>query len=71
MKDKILFLKNFSKKLGKDFKPSVKELKVPKSSFFLCDEYMDVKIMSRVLVGFDETSVFRGYTRTDGRTWIF
>ena len=66
MKDKILFFKNFLKKLGKDFKPSVKELKVPKSSFFLCDEYMDVKIMSRVLVGFDETSVFRG--RTDGRT---
>ena len=56
MKDKILFLKNFSKKLGKDFKPSVKELKVPKLSFFLCDEYMDVKIMSRVLVGFDETT---------------
>ena len=48
-----------------NFKPSVKELKVPKSSFFLCDEYMDVKIMSRVLVGFDETSVFRGRTRTD------
>ena len=75
MKDKILFLKKFKKKLGKDFKPSVQELKVPKSSFFLCDEYMDVKIMSRVLVGFDETSVFRGRTRTDAngrrRTWIF
>ena len=71
MKDKILFLKNFKKKLGKDFKPSVKELKVPKSSFFLCDEYMDVEIMSRVLVGFDETSVFRGHTDADGRTWIF
>ena len=64
MKDKNIFFKNFFKKLGKDFKPSVKELKVPKSRFFLCDEYMDVKIMSRVLVGFDETSVFRGRTDT-------
>ena len=68
MKENFLFLKKFLKKLGKDFKPSVQELNVPKSSFFLCDEYMDVKIMSRVLVGFDETSVFRGRRRrwTDG-----
>ena len=63
MKDKMLFFKNVLKKLGKDFKPSVKELKVQKSSFSLCDEYI-VKIMSRVLVGFGETSVFRGRTRT-------
>ena len=66
MKDKILFLKKFEKKLERNFKPSVKNLHGPKSSFFLCDEYMDVKIMSRVLVGFDETSVFRGRGR--GRT---
>ena len=39
-----------------NFKPSVKKLKVPKSSFFNCQEYMKVKIMSRVLVGFDETT---------------
>ena len=56
MKDNILFLKNFLKNRGKDFKPSVQELLVQKSCFFLCDEYMDVKIMSRVLVGFDETT---------------
>ena len=62
MKDKILFKK--IKKLGKDFKPSVKNLHGPKSSFFHCEEYMDVKIMSRMLVGFDETSVFRGRTDT-------
>ena len=66
MKDKILFLKNFLKKLGKDFKPSVKNLHGPKSSFFHCEEYMKVKIMSRVLVGFDETSVFRGRRETEG-----
>ena len=72
MKDKITFLKNW-KTLERNFKPSVKELKVPKSSFFLCNEYMDVKIMSRVLVGFDETTENRGRARTDGRgrTWIF
>ena len=43
----------------------MQELLVQKSCFFQCDEYMDIKIMSRVLVGFDETSVFRGHT--DGR----
>ena len=54
------------KKLGKDFKPSVQELKVTKSSFFFLHEYMDEKIMSRVLVGFDETTDFRGrYTETE------
>ena len=30
----FLFFKKFEKKLGKDFKPSVQELKVTKSSFF-------------------------------------
>ena len=48
--------------LGKDFKPSVKELNVPKSTFFHCEEYMKVKIMSRVLVGFGETADHRGRT---------
>ena len=66
MKHKILFFKKFEKKLERNFKPSVKNLHGPKSSFFLCDEYMDVKIMSRVLVGFDKTTDFRGYTRMDG-----
>ena len=67
LKDKILILKNFLKKLGKDFKPSVQELMVQKSSFFHCEEYMKVKIMSRVLVGFGETTENRGrgYTRTE------
>ena len=64
LKDKNLFFKNFLKKLGKDFKPSVQELMVQKSSFFHCEEYMRSKIMSRVLVGFDETTVFRGRTHT-------
>ena len=73
MKDKFLFFKNFLKKLGKDFKPSVKELNVPKSTFFHCEEYMKGKIMSRVLVGFGETTETRGRTDADadGRTWIF
>ena len=35
LKDKIIFLK----KLGKDYKLSVQQLKVPKSSFFHCEEY--------------------------------
>ena len=71
MKDFFLSLK---KKLERNFKPSVKNLHGPKSSFFHCEEYMDVKIMSRVLVGFGETSVFRGRGRGRGRghrTWIF
>ena len=63
LKDKIIFLK----KLGKDYKLSVQQLKVQKSSFFHCEEYMKVKIMSRVLVGFGETADHRGR----GRTWIF
>ena len=71
MKDTILFFKKFEKKLERNFKPSVKNLHGPKSSFFHCEEYMDVKIMSRVLVGFGETAADRG--QTDGRrwTWIF
>ena len=60
MKDKFLFFKKFEKKLERNFKPSVKNLHGPKSSFFHCEEYMDVKIMSRVLVGFGETIDFRG-----------
>ena len=56
MKDKNLFLKKFEKKLERNFKPYVKNLHGPKSSFFHCEEYMDVKIMSRVLVGFGETT---------------
>ena len=35
MKDTILFFEKFFEKLGKDFKPSVQELKATKSSFFL------------------------------------
>ena len=66
MKDTFLFLKKFEKQLERNFKPSVKNLHGPKSSFFHCEEYMDVKIMSRVLVGFDETSVFRGRGDGDG-----
>ena len=64
MKDKILFFEKFFKKLGKDFKPSVKELKVPKSTFSVCHEYIKVEIMSRVLVGFGETTENRGRTHT-------
>mgnify|MGYP000374366737 CR=1 FL=1 len=56
MKDKILFLKNFLKKLGKDFKPSVKELKVPKSSFFLCDEYIT---LSRKVISESQQNLFK------------
>ena len=66
MKDFFLFFKKFEKKLERNFKPSVKNLHGPKSSFFHCEEYMDVKIMSRVLVGFDETSVFRGRIHANG-----
>ena len=36
----------------------VQELKVPKSTFFFLHEYMDEKIMSRVLVGFDGHGFF-------------
>ena len=67
MKDKNLFILKFEKKLERNFKPSVKNLHSPKSSFFHCEEYMRLKIMSRVLVGFDETTEIRcGHTRTDG-----
>ena len=67
MKDNFLFFKKFEKKLERNFKPSVKNLHGPKSSFFHCEEYMDVKIMSRVLVGFDETPENRcTHHRTDG-----
>ena len=62
MKDKNLNFKKFGKKLERNFKPSVKNLHGPKSSFFFLHEYMDEKIMSRVLVGFDKTTDFRGRT---------
>ena len=68
MKVKLLFLKKFEKKLDMNFKPSVKELNFPKSTFFHCGAYMKVKSMLRRLVGFDETST-RKHSR--GRTWIF
>ena len=73
MKEIFLFFKKFEKKLERNFKPSVKNLHGPKSSFFHCEEYMKVKIMSRVLVGFDETTDLCGRTdgRGRGRTWIF
>ena len=45
----------------------MQELNVPKSTFFHCEEYMKVKIMSRVLVGFGETTETRGH-RTDTYT---
>ena len=49
-----------------NFKPSVKELNIPKSSFSHCQEYiMKVKIVSRVLVGFDETTDLCGRTDAD------
>ena len=71
MKEIFLFFKKFEKKLERNFKPSVKNLHGPKARFFHCEEYMDVKIMSRVLVGFGETADHRGRTPdadADGRT---
>ena len=67
MKDNFYFSKKFEKKLERNFKPYVKNLHGPKSSFFHCDEYMRLKIMSRVLVGFGKTTENRcGRGREDG-----
>ena len=43
---------------------------VQKSSFFHCEEYMEVKIMSRVLDGFGETADQRGRTRIHGHGFL-
>ena len=60
MKDKKYFLNTLKEKLGRYLVRSSKICTVQKSSFFHCEEYMKVKIMSRVLVGFDKTTDFRG-----------
>ena len=65
VKDKFPFLKSLKQKFDRYLVRSLKICTALKSSFFHCEEYMKVKIMSRVLVGFDKTTDFRG--RTDGR----
>ena len=65
MKVKCYF-KQVLKNINMNFKSSVKELNVPKSLFFHCEEYMKVKIMSRVPVGFNRKSWTDGRGRTHG-----
>ena len=59
---KCYFLKTFLKELGKNFKPCVKVLNVPKIELF-SHNYYGGKIITRVLVGFDKTTENRGHGR--------
>ena len=69
VKDKYLFLKSLKEKFDRYLVRSLKICTALKSRFFHCEEYMKVKIMSRVLDVVGEMTENRAPGRR--RTWIF